>query len=157
MKEGKEGLLGLKLRFFVSVFFDFVVNRVELMGGRSSKEGSFRQNSSSRSTSSSWSYPQVPSPYVQSPYAQESQSYPPPQQAYPAPSQPYYPSSQDYGGGARATRPTLERKYSIISDSYKSLEEVRLLRFIFCKLSFFWFKFLTYLPWSIMLTQLQSL
>ncbi|KAH0984931.1 hypothetical protein GBA52_012108 [Prunus armeniaca] len=93
------------------------------MGGRSSKEGSCRQNSSSRSTSSSWSYPQVQSPYVQSPYAQESQSYPPPQQAYPAPSQPYHPPSQDYGG-ARATRPTLERKYSIISDSYKSLEEV---------------------------------
>lgn len=156
MKEGKERFFGLKLRFFVSIFFDFVVNRVELMGGRSSKEGSYRQNSSSRSTSSSWSYPQVQSPYVQSPYAQESQSYPPPQEAYPAPSQPYYPPSQDYGG-ARATRPTLERKYSIISDSYKSLDEVRLLHCIFCKLSFFWFKFLTYLPWSIILTQLQSL
>lgn len=127
------------MRFFVSVFFflNFVINRVELMGGRSSREGSFRQNSSSRSSSSSWSYPQV-----QSPYAEESQSYPPPQQAYPAPAQPYYPPSQDYGG-APATRPTVGRKYSIISDSYQSLEEVRLLRSIFCKLSFFWFKFFT--------------
>lgn len=102
------------------------------MGGRSSKEdGSFRQNSSS--SSSSWSgYP-----HVQPPYAAPQQSYPPPQYSYPpqnygqesqgyAPQQQSYPSSQyssppppDYGGKRK-----LDRRYSRIADSYNSLEEV---------------------------------
>uniref|UniRef100_A0A2N9H043 VWFA domain-containing protein n=1 Tax=Fagus sylvatica TaxID=28930 RepID=A0A2N9H043_FAGSY len=96
------------------------------MGGRSSKEGSWRQASSIRSTSSS------SSTWVgeyQLPYGQESQSYAPPQQSYSSqlsypPSQDYVP--QDYGGGAEAFdhRKTLDRRYSRIADNYNSLEQV---------------------------------
>ncbi|KAM7277800.1 hypothetical protein ACFE04_004934 [Oxalis oulophora] len=84
------------------------------MGGRSSKEGSWRQ------TSSSWDAPS----YSQTPYyGQETQSYAP-QPAYEA--QPYYPSpAQDYGtSGVADNRKRLDRRYSRIADNYNSLEQV---------------------------------
>ncbi|KAF5740428.1 E3 ubiquitin-protein ligase RGLG2 -like protein [Tripterygium wilfordii] len=85
------------------------------MGGGSSKEKSWRQTSSIRSSSSSWDYPQTPY------YGQESSGYapqqhPPPQDYLPQ----QYPPPQDYGANTR----TLERRYSKIADSYNSLEEV---------------------------------
>lgn len=92
---------------------------IELMGGRSSREASWRQDSSFRSTSSSWD-PQTG--YLQSPYGQESQNYPP--QTYPPPqtysTQQYYPSSEEHSGNTRK----LDRRYSRIADDYKSLDQV---------------------------------
>lgn len=90
------------------------------MGGRSSKEGSWRQTSSFRSNSSSFSG-------YQPPYGQENSNFAP-QQSYSSPQ--YYPSSQEYvsqddGGGQVAdNRVKLERKYSRIADHYNSLEQV---------------------------------
>ncbi|KAL9454720.1 hypothetical protein AB3S75_010180 [Citrus x aurantiifolia] len=89
------------------------------MGGRSSREASWRQDSSFRSSSSSWG-PQTG--YLQSPYGQESQNYPP--QTYPPPqtysTQQYYPSSEEHSGNTRK----LDRRYSRIADDYKSLDQV---------------------------------
>lgn len=105
------------------------------MGGKSSKEDSFRQNSSLRSTSSasasSWSAHHDPySGYGQGGYTYESQ--PPP--SYPA--QPYYappPPPQNHGYEPHANdrvanhynKKKLERKYSRIADNYNSIDEVR--------------------------------
>jgi E3 ubiquitin-protein ligase RGLG len=92
------------------------------MGGRSSKEASWRQTSFPRSNSSS------PSGY-QPPYGQESFNYAP-QPSYSSPQD--YPSSQeyvsqDYGGGqAPDNRAKLERRYSRIADNYNSLEQVQI-------------------------------
>ncbi|XP_038718274.1 E3 ubiquitin-protein ligase RGLG2-like [Tripterygium wilfordii] len=96
------------------------------MGGGSSKEKSWRQTSSIRSSSSSRDYSQAP--YASQQFYPSSQDYASQQ---PYPSQQYYPSSQDYAPqqypppqdyGANKRR--LERKYSKIADSYNSLEEV---------------------------------
>lgn len=92
------------------------------MGGGSSKEGSWRQSSSLRSASSSFSgwsgYPPEPQ------YRQEAPSYTP--QSYS--SQPYYihdPSPQDCSHSqATESKKRLDRKYSRITDNYHSLEEV---------------------------------
>ena len=129
------------------------------MGGRSSKEGSWRQASSIRSTSSSSS---TWGGEYQPPYGQESQTYAPPQQSHS--SQLSYPPSQDYvpqyyGGGAEAFdhRKTLDRRYSRIADNYNSLEQVlsqslgkhivdRLLHFIFIHQSIFCSAFVIYPP-----------
>ncbi|CAN1153648.1 E3 ubiquitin-protein ligase RGLG1 [Linum perenne] len=84
------------------------------MGAKSSREGSWRSDSSVRSTTSSYDYQQS--------YGQESYGY-----SY-APHQPCtlqnYPSSlqsQDTGAGDRRR---LDRKYSIIADDFKSLDQV---------------------------------
>lgn len=88
------------------------------MGGRNSKEGSWRQTPSFGSTSSSWS----PQGYPQSPYdGSRSHSS---QESYAPPLQQYAPSP-NYGGSAPAQK-KLERRYSRIADNYRSLEEVRL-------------------------------
>ncbi|XWS44099.1 hypothetical protein CRYUN_Cryun15aG0015700 [Craigia yunnanensis] len=104
------------------------------MGGSSSREGSWRRNSSYRSNSSSWDSHDG---YPQSSYGQESQSYapqhsyvspqyyPPSQQEpqYYPPSQQeprYYPPSQDRGSDKR----TPQRRYSRIADNYNSLDQV---------------------------------
>lgn len=90
------------------------------MGGRSSKEQSYRQSSSTRSTSNSWNQQD----YVQSP------SYggaPREAYAYPAHNQQPYnpPQSQNYGSrGYEPQRKQLDRKYSRIADNYNSLDEV---------------------------------
>ena len=107
------------------------------MGGKTSKEDSFRQNSygsRSSASSSSWSgYPPVQPPYppVQPPYPPPQYSYPPQpeqeSQGYYAPEQQEYPSSlysrpppqQEYGGKRK-----LDRRYSRIADNYSSLEQV---------------------------------
>ncbi|OAY29539.1 E3 ubiquitin-protein ligase RGLG2 [Manihot esculenta] len=103
------------------------------MGGKNSREGSWRSNSSSlRSNSSPWGG--SPHGYSQSPYAQEiysdsnraQQSYGQesytynyaPQQSYG--SQQQYSSSQNYNNDKRQ----LDRKYSRIADDYKSLDQV---------------------------------
>ncbi|XVF16313.1 hypothetical protein REPUB_Repub10bG0020600 [Reevesia pubescens] len=114
------------------------------MGLSSSKEGSWRRNSSFRSNSSSWDsrqgYPQssygqesqshapqhsYASPQYYPPSQQEPQYYPPSQQEpqYYPPSQQeprYYPPTQDLGSDKR----TLDRRYSRIADNYKSLNQV---------------------------------
>ncbi|KAI4350610.1 hypothetical protein L6164_005055 [Bauhinia variegata] len=98
------------------------------MGGKNSKEDSWRQDSSFRSaSSSSWNS------YPQSSYGHESQSQPP------YSSQPYYtPPPQNYGvpppqnyyepyagsGVAGDGGKRLDRRYSRIVDNYNSLEEV---------------------------------
>lgn len=100
------------------------LRRLELMGGKSSKEDNWEQGSSYRSSSSSsWSsYPQAAydgrQPYV-------------PQQSYPA-EQYYIPPPQNYGQDPYATssvasdnRNKLERRYSRIADNYNSVEQVR--------------------------------
>ncbi|XP_022750527.1 E3 ubiquitin-protein ligase RGLG2-like isoform X1 [Durio zibethinus] len=99
-----------------------------LMGGSSSREGSWRQNSSS--WNSHYGYPQ-------SSYGQESPSHAP-QHSYASPqyylhSQPepqYYPPSQqepqyhpplqDHGSAKK----TIQRRYSRIADNYNSLDQV---------------------------------
>ncbi|XVF14005.1 hypothetical protein REPUB_Repub09cG0019300 [Reevesia pubescens] len=106
------------------------------MGSSSSKEGSWRQNSSFRSSSSSWdslyghpqaSYGQESQSYApQHSYASASSQYYPPSQQEPQyypPSQQepqYYPPSQDRGGDKKM----LQRRYSIIADNYNSLDQV---------------------------------
>ncbi|GAV84443.1 Copine domain-containing protein/zf-C3HC4_3 domain-containing protein [Cephalotus follicularis] len=97
------------------------------MGGRSSKEGSWRQSSSGRSSSSSWDPHQG---YSQTPYySQENQGYVP-QQSYESqqyyPATPYYPPppQDQHSTGPSANRKKLERRYSRIADNYTSLEEV---------------------------------
>ncbi|XVE84056.1 hypothetical protein DITRI_Ditri16bG0138400 [Diplodiscus trichospermus] len=115
------------------------------MGGSSSKEGSWRQNSSFRSNSPSWDsqygYPQssygpesqsyapqysYASPqYYYPPTEQEPQSDPPSQlepQYYPPSQQEpqYHPPSRDHGRDKR----TLQRRYSRIADNYNSLDQV---------------------------------
>ncbi|KAK9272334.1 hypothetical protein L1049_002705 [Liquidambar formosana] len=108
------------------------------MGGKSSREGSWRQSSSVRSgSSSSWSqygYPQssygqeTQSYPEQSSYGQETQSstpQPPVTVPYPAPAQPYYTTpSQGYSYQAANNNRKLDRRYSRIADNYNSLEEV---------------------------------
>lgn len=108
------------------------------MGGKSSREGSLRGNSSLRSSSSSSSW----GGYSQSPYGQDSQiystqqSFSSPQYAYPPPSPQYvypppqaYPPPQDYDVGYAAPdgRRRLDRKYSRIADNYNSLDQVKII------------------------------
>ncbi|KAJ0753347.1 putative transcription factor C2H2 family [Helianthus annuus] len=101
------------------------------MGGKSSKEGSYRHSSSFQSGSSSFTGSQ----YGSSP--QQSYSYPPPphyaapvQEAYPAYPQHYaapFPSTVPAPAPAPApSRPQkkLDRRYSRIADNYSSLEQV---------------------------------
>lgn len=110
------------------------------MGGKSSREGSWRQTSSLRSDSRSGSYSWGSQyGFSQSPYGYEHQNFAPetsygPQPSYASQpsyalqqsyaSQPYYPppsTSQDNRSGNK----TFERKYSRIADNYNSLEQVR--------------------------------
>ncbi|KAH7846066.1 hypothetical protein Vadar_009338 [Vaccinium darrowii] len=100
---------------------------IGLMGARSSRPGSWRQSSTSRSAWDQYDYPQ-------SSYPQESQSYePPPQTAYPAfpppqpaysPPQQYHPPPQTHGGRPHEPKRKLDKRYSRIADNYRSLEEV---------------------------------
>ncbi|XP_021890361.1 E3 ubiquitin-protein ligase RGLG2 [Carica papaya] len=109
------------------------------MGGKSSREGSWRQTSSLRSDSRSGSYSWGSQyGFSQSPYGYEHQNFAPetsygPQPSYASQpsyalqqsyaSQPYYPppsTSQDNRSGNK----TFERKYSRIADNYNSLEQV---------------------------------
>ncbi|CAI0456434.1 unnamed protein product [Linum tenue] len=87
------------------------------MGAKNSREGSWRSDSSS-AAASSWDY--VQQPYYGQPYGQDGYGYgyPPPQQP---PTQPNYPPPAQVGGGDRRR---LDRKYSIIADDYKSLDQV---------------------------------
>ncbi|XP_022921789.1 E3 ubiquitin-protein ligase RGLG2-like [Cucurbita moschata] len=79
------------------------------MGGKSSKPGSSRRHSSSRSNSQQWSNYNYPG----SPYNQ------------PRPQYQFAPPTPSYGGTqAPETRKRLERKYSRIDDNYNSLEQV---------------------------------
>lgn len=106
------------------------------MGGKSSKEGSYRQRSSYRSSSGSSS---AWNEYPQSSYGQESQSYYasqpsyPPQQSYGSPQsytvppqQLYAPAAPDYGVGHATDGRRLDRRYSRIADDYNSLDEVNI-------------------------------
>ncbi|KDP46390.1 hypothetical protein JCGZ_10230 [Jatropha curcas] len=103
------------------------------MGGKNSREGSWRSNSSIRSSSSS-SYGSHHG-YPQTSYGQESYGYnQAPQQSYSQESYSYnYPSQQSYGSqqhyssqdySTSNNRKHLERKYSRIADDYKSLDQV---------------------------------
>ena len=99
------------------------------MGGKSSKDGSWRQTSSVRSTASSSSSNTWGGLY-QYPFDQESQTYAPQQsytQQYSAPAQDY--GSQNYGVGAEDfdLRRRLDRRYSRIADNFNSLEQVLIL------------------------------
>ncbi|KAJ4972656.1 hypothetical protein NE237_005830 [Protea cynaroides] len=92
-----------------------------LMGGKSSRESSFRRRSSSFGSSSSCNH----HGYPQSPYVQQTPTYG---------SQPHYASQSQYQPqyepppstyGARShPRKKLEKKYSRIADNYQSLEQV---------------------------------
>ena len=98
------------------------------MGGKSSKDGSWRQTSSVRSTDSSSS--NTWGGLYQYPFDQESQNYAPQQsytQQYSAPAQDY--GSQNYGVGAEDfdLRRRLDRRYSRIADNFNSLEQVLIL------------------------------
>uniref|UniRef100_A0A5B6Z798 Putative E3 ubiquitin-protein ligase RGLG2-like isoform X1 n=1 Tax=Davidia involucrata TaxID=16924 RepID=A0A5B6Z798_DAVIN len=93
------------------------------MGGKSSREGSWRQPSRLRSTSSSsWSQYDYP----QSSHPQETQNYAQPYPAYPPQQyhQPYHQPPQNYEGRAPEPQRKLDRRYSRIADNYNSLEEV---------------------------------
>ncbi|XP_057982996.1 E3 ubiquitin-protein ligase RGLG2-like [Malania oleifera] len=89
------------------------------MGGKSSRDESWRQTSRS-SSSSSWDHYGYPQP--QSTYPQESQNYVT-QQSY-VPQQPYYAPSQSFGGQSSEPQRRLDRRYSRIADNYNSLEQV---------------------------------
>ncbi|GMP30208.1 hypothetical protein CsSME_00004974 [Camellia sinensis var. sinensis] len=90
------------------------------MGGRNSRDGSWRQSSPVRPSSSSTG----PYEYNQPSYPQESQSYAP-QMAYPAyPPQQYHAPPQNYGGRPQEPQRKLDRRYSRIADNYNSLEQV---------------------------------
>ncbi|XP_016461429.2 E3 ubiquitin-protein ligase RGLG2 [Nicotiana tabacum] len=99
------------------------------MGGKSSREDSWRQTSSTRSSWNQYNYPQTQSSYPQ----QDSYNYPPshhhqqavpsyapppPQQSYPPPP----PQQQNYP--SHVPKPRLDRRYSRIADNYSSLDEV---------------------------------
>lgn len=112
------------------------------MGGSSSREGSWRRNSSRASSSaSSWSEyphgqeshqnyaPPQPYPYApqQYPYAPQQSFSSAPQQSYSYGSSQYHdsPPSQDQRGSHAADgRRRLDRRYSRIADNYNSLDEV---------------------------------
>lgn len=111
------------------------------MGGKSSKEGSYRADSSTR-WSSAWAGYQEDQPTysessnAQPSYGQESQSYPPPPQESYQIAQPYYAPEYTAPAAPRPAAPAapwpqerkIDRRYSRIADSYNSLEEVRLSR-----------------------------
>ncbi|XP_068335277.1 E3 ubiquitin-protein ligase RGLG2-like [Pyrus communis] len=106
------------------------------MGGRSSKEGSYRPDSSTR-WSSAWdgytddqpTYSE--SSYAQPSYGQESSHPPPPQESYQI-AQPYYAPEYAAPAAPRPAAPAahrpqekkFDRRYSRIADNYNSLEEV---------------------------------
>ncbi|KAA8548164.1 hypothetical protein F0562_004575 [Nyssa sinensis] len=88
------------------------------MGGKNSRNRSWRQSSSLRSTSSSsWNQYEYPQPS----YPQETQNYAQPYPAYPP--QQYYQPPQNVGLPHEPQR-KLDRRYSRIADNYNSLEEV---------------------------------
>ncbi|KAJ4961010.1 hypothetical protein NE237_020920 [Protea cynaroides] len=93
------------------------------MGGKSSKDESWRQTSSFGSSSSYNDHG-----YPQSPYAQQTPTYASQQQYAPqhpyAPQQQYAPPPSTYGSGGPDRRNKLERRYSRIADNYNSLEQV---------------------------------
>ncbi|XP_022135278.1 E3 ubiquitin-protein ligase RGLG2-like [Momordica charantia] len=83
------------------------------MGGKSSKHGSSRRISSSRSSSQQRGH----YGYQESPYAQSRSEY--------APQYQFAPQTPGYGGAqAPESRRRLERKYSRIDDNYNSLDQV---------------------------------
>ncbi|KAG4182213.1 hypothetical protein ERO13_A09G030200v2 [Gossypium hirsutum] len=92
------------------------------MGGSSSKDVNWRQNSSYRTSSASWDShtgnPQYgqESPSYMSQYSSASLQYYPPSQ----PELQYYPPPQNRGSDKR----TLDRRYSRIADNYNSLDQV---------------------------------
>ncbi|TYH01199.1 hypothetical protein ES288_A09G038400v1 [Gossypium darwinii] len=92
------------------------------MGGSSSKDVNWRQNSSYRTSSASWDShtgnPQYgqESPSYMSQYSFASLQYYPPSQ----PELQYYPPPQNRGSDKR----TLDRRYSRIADNYNSLDQV---------------------------------
>ncbi|XP_042502420.1 E3 ubiquitin-protein ligase RGLG2-like [Macadamia integrifolia] len=92
------------------------------MGTKSSKGTSWRQASSSGS-SSSWNY----HGYPQSPYVQQTPTYASPyyapQEQY-APQQQFAPPPSTYGTGDPDRKKKFERRYSRIADNYNSLEQV---------------------------------
>ncbi|PON46451.1 von Willebrand factor, type A [Trema orientale] len=105
------------------------------MGGKSSKEGDYRQSSSFRSSSSSSSWNEYSQSYPQSSYGQESQNYASqpyyapqqsyvPPQSYAPPPQYHAPPPPDYGGGHASDGRRLDRRYSRIADNYSSLDQV---------------------------------
>ncbi|KAB2011650.1 hypothetical protein ES319_D09G034600v1 [Gossypium barbadense] len=92
------------------------------MGGSSSKDVNWRQNSSYRTSSASWDshtgnpqYGQESPSYI-SQYSSASPQYYPPSQPEPQ----YYPPPQNRGSDKR----TLDRRYSRIADNYNSLDQV---------------------------------
>ncbi|MBA0557477.1 hypothetical protein Golob_014546, partial [Gossypium lobatum] len=92
------------------------------MGGSSSKDVNWRQNSSYRTSSASWDshtgnpqYGQESPSYI-SQYSSASPQYYPPSQPEPQ----YYPLRQNRGSDKR----TLDRRYSRIADNYNSLDQV---------------------------------
>ncbi|KAK2969753.1 hypothetical protein RJ640_028033 [Escallonia rubra] len=90
------------------------------MGGRSSREGSWRQ-SPSFSSSSAWNqYDNPQTSYPQE--TEESHRYAQPYPAYPP--QHYPPEPHNYGGRINEPQRKLDRRYSRIADDYRSLEEV---------------------------------
>ncbi|KAJ9135399.1 hypothetical protein P3X46_032586 [Hevea brasiliensis] len=102
------------------------------MGGKNSREGSWRSNSSIRSNSSSWGGSNHG--YSESSYGQENYSYNhPPQQFYGQEGYSYnYAPHQSDGSHQHCSssqnfnhdRRQLDRKYSRIADDYKSLDQV---------------------------------
>ncbi|KAK6798812.1 hypothetical protein RDI58_006515 [Solanum bulbocastanum] len=109
------------------------------MGGKSSREDSWRQASSTRSSSwNQYDYPQTAYPQDSYSYSQQAavpsyappppsqQNYPPhPQQNYSSqPQQNYASHEHESRPHAHAPRPRLDRRYSRIADNYNSLDEV---------------------------------
>ncbi|KAM7512521.1 hypothetical protein LguiB_011396 [Lonicera macranthoides] len=102
------------------------------MGGKNSREGSFRENSSFRSSSSSsYQYeanpnyapePAYSAPHQAYPVIPEDHNYAIPYPAYP-PQQNYQPP-QNYAAPSHKPQKKFDRRYSRIADNYNSLEEV---------------------------------
>lgn len=91
------------------------------MGGKSSREDSWRQTSSTRSSWNQYDYPQTA--YPQDSYSYASHQAAVPSYAPPPPSQQNY-ASHAHEARPHAPRPTLDRRYSRIADNYNSLDEV---------------------------------
>lgn len=108
------------------------VDKLTLMGGKSSREDSWRQASSTGSSSwNQYDYPQTAYPQDSYSYSQQAAvpSYAPPppsQQNYPPPQPQHNYASHEHESlpHAHAPRPRLDRRYSRIADNYNSLDEV---------------------------------
>ncbi|VFQ73519.1 unnamed protein product [Cuscuta campestris] len=102
------------------------------MGGKSSRDDSWRQSSRSTSSSSwNYEYPPQSSPSYQQPYQPPEPYNYPVEHAFPSyappPQPPYHPPSQDLGPSTYTLLPPqkrLDRRYSRIADNFNSLEEV---------------------------------